>query len=196
MEGRLPVLVATDVAARGLHIPDVSHVFNFDLPQNAEDYVHRIGRTARAGASGDAVSFACERYVFSLPEIEEYIGHKLPIHPVLPEMLPMLQPPARREYRPRPERGRGGRPGHGGRGRETRHGEHGRRPERERHHEHEARRPEPQPARAPEPEARPTRPPESRPSPPVSAQAKPAARPKPPIKPLARRTGGDKPVIG
>ena len=69
-EGKLPILVATDVAARGLHIPDVSHVFNFDLPQNAEDYVHRIGRTARAGASGDAVSFACEKYVFSLPEIE------------------------------------------------------------------------------------------------------------------------------
>ena len=56
-EGKLPVLVATDLAARGLHIPDVSHIFNFDLPQNAEDYVHRIGRTARAGASGDAVSF-------------------------------------------------------------------------------------------------------------------------------------------
>jgi ATP-dependent RNA helicase RhlB len=54
-EGRLPILVATDVAARGLHIPDVSHVFNFDLPQNAEDYVHRIGRTAR-WQSGDAVS--------------------------------------------------------------------------------------------------------------------------------------------
>jgi len=199
MEGRLPVLVATDVAARGLHIPDVSHVFNFDLPQNAEDYVHRIGRTARAGASGDAVSFACERYVFSLPEIEEYIGHKLPIHPVLPEMQPILKPPARREYRPRPgaERGRGGRPDrHGGRGRDARHGERGRRPERERHHEHEARRPEPQPARTPEPEARPVRPPESRPSPPVSAQAKPATRAKPLIKPLARRTGGDKPVIG
>jgi ATP-dependent RNA helicase RhlB len=198
MEGRLPVLVATDVAARGLHIPDVSHVFNFDLPQNAEDYVHRIGRTARAGASGDAVSFACERYVFSLPEIEEYIGHKLPIHPVMPEMQPILKPPARREYRPRPgaERGRGGRPDrHGGRGRDARHGERGRRPER--HHEQEARRPEPPPAaRAPEPEALPVRPPESRPSPPVSAQAKPAVRPKPLIKPLTRRTGGDKPVIG
>jgi len=197
MEGRLPVLVATDVAARGLHIPDVSHVFNFDLPQNAEDYVHRIGRTARAGASGDAVSFACERYVFSLPEIEEYIGHKLPIHPVLPEMQPLLKTPARREYRPRPgaERGRGGRPDrHGGRGRAAGHGERGRRPER--HHEQEARRPEPPPARAPEPEALPVRPPESRPSPPVSAQAKPAVRPKPLVKPLTRRTGGDKPVIG
>ena len=85
IEGRLPIMVATDVAARGLHIPEVSHVFNCDLPQNAEDYVHRIGRTARAGASGDAVSFACEHYVFSLPDIETYLGHKIPVAPVSPE---------------------------------------------------------------------------------------------------------------
>ncbi len=112
MEGRLPVLVATDVAARGLHVPDVSHVFNFDLPQNAEDYVHRIGRTARAGASGDAVSFACERYVFSLIEIEEYVGHKIPVARVPEDMVTALERPAKREYHARPggERGRGGRP--------------------------------------------------------------------------------------
>jgi ATP-dependent RNA helicase RhlB len=85
--GDLPVLVATDVAARGLHIPDVSHVFNYDLPEDAEDYVHRIGRTARAGASGDAVSFACETYSFSLPEIEEFIGHRLPMESVSTELL-------------------------------------------------------------------------------------------------------------
>lgn len=105
-EGRLPILVATDVAARGLHIADVSHVFNYDLPQNAEDYVHRIGRTARAGAAGDAISFACEKYVFSLPEIEEYIGHKIPTVAVTPEMLPPITRPAMsaRETR-RPERG-------------------------------------------------------------------------------------------
>ncbi|HEX7045580.1 MAG TPA: ATP-dependent RNA helicase RhlB [Burkholderiales bacterium] len=95
-EGRLPILVATDVAARGLHIPDVSHVFNFDLPQNPEDYVHRIGRTARAGKSGDAVSFACERYVFSLPDIEAYIGYKIPVERFDPESLPSLTPPERR----------------------------------------------------------------------------------------------------
>jgi len=59
-DGKIAVLVATDVAARGLHIPDVSHVFNYDLPQDPEDYVHRIGRTARAGATGDAISFGCE----------------------------------------------------------------------------------------------------------------------------------------
>src|ERR1044071_3555560 len=76
--GDLAVLIATDVASRGLHIPDVSHVFNFDLPQDSADYVHRIGRTARAGAEGDAISFACEEYAVSLPEIEDYIGHKVP----------------------------------------------------------------------------------------------------------------------
>lgn len=86
-KGELPILVATDVAARGLHIPDVTHVVNFDLPQNAEDYVHRIGRTARAGASGDALSLACEQYVYSLLDIEQYIGRKLPVAQVTPELL-------------------------------------------------------------------------------------------------------------
>ncbi len=76
--GEIACIVATDVAARGLHIPDVSHVVNYDLPQNSEDYVHRIGRTARAGASGDAISLACEQYVFSLQEIQEYLGHPIP----------------------------------------------------------------------------------------------------------------------
>ena len=77
-EGRLNFLVATDVASRGLHIDDVSHVINYDLPQDSEDYVHRIGRTARAGAGGMAISFADEDMVFHLPEIEEYIGRKIP----------------------------------------------------------------------------------------------------------------------
>ena len=72
------MLVATDVAARGLHIPDVTHVINFDLPQDPEDYVHRIGRTARAGAEGDAISLCCETYVYSLPEIEKLIGKRIP----------------------------------------------------------------------------------------------------------------------
>ena len=92
-DGKLNILVATDVAARGLHIPAVSHVINFDLPQDAEDYVHRIGRTARAGASGTAISFACEEYVFSLPEIEEYIGHRIPTESVDPELLIKPKPP-------------------------------------------------------------------------------------------------------
>lgn len=91
--GVLDIMVATDVAARGLHIPEVSHVINFDLPQDAEDYVHRIGRTARAGAKGDAISFACEEYVFSLPDIEDYIGHKLPVQSVTADYLLKPEPP-------------------------------------------------------------------------------------------------------
>ena len=95
--GKLPILVATDVAARGLHIPDVTHVINFDLPQDCEDYVHRIGRTARIGASGDAISFACEEFVYSLPEIEEFIGQKLDVQPITEELLPDYKPPRRME---------------------------------------------------------------------------------------------------
>lgn len=75
--GDKQILVATDVAARGLHIPQVSHVFNYDLPQDPEDYVHRIGRTARAGESGHAISFACEEHAISLLDIEAFIGHRL-----------------------------------------------------------------------------------------------------------------------
>ncbi|MEN6538190.1 MAG: DEAD/DEAH box helicase, partial [Mizugakiibacter sp.] len=77
--GQIDMIVATDVAARGLHIPDVSHVFNYDLPQDPEDYVHRIGRTARLGAEGDAISFACDLYAMGLPDIENYIGQKIPV---------------------------------------------------------------------------------------------------------------------
>jgi len=107
-EGLLPVLVATDVAARGLHIPGVSHVVNYDLPEDAEDYVHRIGRTARAGAAGDAISFVCETYAFSLPDIEAFIGHKIPVEPVGPDMLAEVDPRSRvRTARPKPQqRGR------------------------------------------------------------------------------------------
>jgi len=86
-DGVVDILVATDVAARGLHIPMVSHVFNYDLPQDAEDYVHRVGRTARAGASGDAVSFACERYAFSMADIEDYIGHQIPVSKISVDLL-------------------------------------------------------------------------------------------------------------
>ena len=107
--GKLPVLVATDVAARGLHIPGVTHIFNFDLPQDAEDYVHRIGRTARLGAEGDAISFACERYAYSLPDIENYIGQKIHREPVEPALLVTPIAPARRERRPH-EAGRGNAP--------------------------------------------------------------------------------------
>ncbi len=77
-EGKASTLIATDVASRGLHIDGVTHVINFDLPQDPEDYVHRIGRTARAGAEGDAISFADEEYVFSLDAIEKLIGRQIP----------------------------------------------------------------------------------------------------------------------
>lgn len=86
-DGKLAVLIATDVASRGLHIPEVSHVFNYDLPQDCADYVHRIGRTARAGAEGDAISFACEEYAVALPDIEKYIAHKIPYEPIASELL-------------------------------------------------------------------------------------------------------------
>ena len=118
--GTLAVLIGTDVASRGLHIPDVSHVFNYDLPQDPEDYVHRIGRTARAGAEGDAISFGCEEYVMSLPDIESYIGRMLPVAAVPVDTLPEIEYPERSRPKPRfgSDRGRpgggGGRSGGGG----------------------------------------------------------------------------------
>ena len=112
--GDLPVLIGTDVASRGLHIPDVEYVINYDLPQDAEDYVHRIGRTARAGASGNALSMACETYAVALPEIEQYIGHKIPFANYDPDTLPKLIKP---KPRPRkPQQRRGGKPGGGSSG--------------------------------------------------------------------------------
>lgn len=95
--GEIELLVATDVAARGLHIPDVSHVFNYDLPQDAEDYVHRIGRTARLGAEGDAVSFACDLYAMTLPDIEAYIEQKIPTAPITRDLLEPPPPHLRRQ---------------------------------------------------------------------------------------------------
>jgi ATP-dependent RNA helicase RhlB len=117
-EGTLAVLIGTDVASRGLHIPDVSHVFNYDLPNDPEDYVHRIGRTARAGAEGDAISFGCEEYAISVPDIEAYIGRRLPVEPIPLERLAELAPSeSRHKQRQRvhgdepipPRHGKGGR---------------------------------------------------------------------------------------
>ena len=106
-EGELPILVATDVAARGLHIPDVTHVVNYDLPEDAEDYVHRIGRTARAGADGDAISFACETYAFVLPDVERFIGAKIPTVPIDSSLLADIDPRSRvRVQRTEEERAR------------------------------------------------------------------------------------------
>ncbi|MBF0327776.1 MAG: DEAD/DEAH box helicase [Nitrospirae bacterium] len=98
--GELPVLVASDVASRGLHIDGVTHVINYDLPQDSEDYVHRIGRTARAGAEGKAISFACEDYVYSLDDIEKYIKEKIPVVPVEDHLIVKdYKHPASKPYR-------------------------------------------------------------------------------------------------
>jgi len=125
--GELPVLIGTDVASRGLHIPDVQYVINYDLPQDREDYVHRIGRTARAGADGNAISFGCETYAITLPEIEDYIGHKIPVANYDPDILPdLVKPP------PRPRKDRRGPPRRksGGGKRPPRRQSHGKKPAR------------------------------------------------------------------
>ena len=119
--GDLQVLIGTDVASRGLHIPDVQYVINYDLPQDAEDYVHRIGRTARAGAAGDAISFGCETYAMSLPEIEDYIGHKIPVANYTPEQLPEIEKPKGKPRRKGPPRRHSGGDGSGGNRRPRRH---------------------------------------------------------------------------
>jgi len=91
-QGELKLLIATDVASRGIHVDAVSHVFNFDLPEDAESYVHRIGRTGRAGADGVAISFACERYCFEVPAIEAYIKHAIPVKEITAELLMLGKP--------------------------------------------------------------------------------------------------------
>jgi ATP-dependent RNA helicase RhlB len=102
---KVPILVATDVASRGLHIEGVSLVFNYDLPQDKEAYVHRIGRTARAGAAGKALSLADEEYVMSLEEIEAYIGQKVPVEWAEDELFVQpkaMIPPADRKFKKSP----------------------------------------------------------------------------------------------
>lgn len=102
-ENKITLLIATDVAARGLHIADVSHVFNYDLPQDVEDYVHRIGRTARFGASGVAISFICEEYAYSMPDIEAFIDQKIPIQSIAADLLAEVVKPERRPERSKTE---------------------------------------------------------------------------------------------
>lgn len=85
--GKLALLVATDVAARGLDVNALDMVINYDVPADPESYVHRIGRTARAGAAGKAITLACEKFVYGLPAIEKYIEVKIPVFPVNPELF-------------------------------------------------------------------------------------------------------------
>jgi len=122
--GDLDILIATDVASRGIHVDDITHVINFDLPQDPEDYVHRIGRTARAGKKGTAITLCCENYAAHLERVEEYLKTKIPVvwaeeelflkgKPGMPPRRPRTKrPPARkpsstsRPVRGKPPRGR------------------------------------------------------------------------------------------
>ncbi|MBO4619357.1 MAG: DEAD/DEAH box helicase [Victivallales bacterium] len=110
--GKTKVVVATDVAGRGIQVDDITHVFNYDLPYEAEDYVHRVGRTARAGHQGRAISFASEDNAFVIPDIETYIGRDLPITQPDDEMLVLPPPVAPVQHREQPNRPRDSFGGH------------------------------------------------------------------------------------
>jgi ATP-dependent RNA helicase RhlB len=104
-KGQIKILLATDVASRGIHVEDISHVINYDLPQDSENYIHRIGRTARAGKTGRALSLACERYVFHLEPVEKMLGYKIPVvWPGDDWFVEDLSKPLAPQRRPRPKR--------------------------------------------------------------------------------------------
>jgi ATP-dependent RNA helicase RhlB len=108
-EGRCKLVVATDVAGRGIHVDDITHVVNFNIPERPDDYVHRIGRTGRAGKKGISVTFACEMESFELPAIEELLGERLPCIRPDEGMLDLPEPVRKpRPRAPRPPAGRGG----------------------------------------------------------------------------------------
>ncbi len=135
--GKVKVLVATDVAGRGIHVDGISHVVNFNIPENPDDYVHRIGRTGRAGATGKSITFACEMESFELPAIEELLGMPLKCTMAPEELLEELPPapPRKKHSRHRTEAGRGssgGRRPHGGGSRGGPHRSSGDRPPRSR----------------------------------------------------------------
>ena len=114
--GKTKVVVATDVAGRGIHVEDIAYVVNYDFPYEADDYVHRIGRTGRAGHEGTAISFACEDESFIIPDIEKLIGEELPCEMPPEELfapLPEVEHRNRRSLRGSRGGGGGGRPGGG-----------------------------------------------------------------------------------
>ncbi len=118
--GEVKILVATDVAARGIHVDGVTHVVNYDLPEQPDDYVHRIGRTGRAGVKGQSISFVCEMGAFYLPAIEKYAG--MEVHTVQPEEEMLTEPERVRKAPADPEkkkRSGGGHSGGGGRRRSS-----------------------------------------------------------------------------
>lgn len=108
--GKTKILVATDVASRGIHVEDISHVFNYDLPQDTENYTHRIGRTARAGKTGKAITLACETYIYSLEAIENMLGKQIPVEwpednwfaeDKAPDITPVRKRQSRRTVKPK-----------------------------------------------------------------------------------------------
>ena len=107
-DGEYAFLVATDVASRGLHIPDVTHVFNYDLPDLGEDYVHRIGRTARVGKKGRAISFACEDFAMNMMDIESYMEKSIPTESISSDLL--FDPAPRKRMLKPEDRIRSGKP--------------------------------------------------------------------------------------
>ena len=130
MAGKFALLVATDVAARGLHIEGLEMVINYDLPQDIENYVHRIGRTARMGQKGQAISFVCEKFGKFLDEIEAFIGMKIPAETPRPELFltdrsvefESRDRARRRDERPAPQsKDRGRKPRHDGRWEQNTH---------------------------------------------------------------------------
>ncbi len=146
--GELKFLVATDVAARGLHVDDLALVVNYDLPEDPENYVHRIGRTARAGNTGKAISLACERFVYGLEAIEKLIGMKIPVRRIDDDLLVEDKSAGMSfgRFRDSDEMGPQRRPGHGSSRGRARPGSPGPRPARGRPPERAPRKPD----RAPE----------------------------------------------
>jgi ATP-dependent RNA helicase RhlB len=112
--GKVKVLVATDVAGRGIHVDGISHVVNFNIPENPDDYVHRIGRTGRAGSTGKSITFACEMESFELPKIEELLGMELKCSMAPEELLEELPSAPPRKKRPPRRDGPHGARRHGG----------------------------------------------------------------------------------